>query len=26
MPEDHLTVTGSPQTATITKKSVEITY
>ena len=26
MPEDHLTVTGSPQTSTITKKSVEITY
>ena len=26
MPEDHLTVTGSPQTVTITKKSVEITY
>ena len=25
-PEDHLTVQGSPKTATITKKSVEITY
>ena len=25
-PEEHLTVQGSPKTATITKKSVEITY
>ena len=25
-PEDHITVVGSPKTATITKKSVEITY